>query len=186
DECSFAAEIAWRLSSDKFGGASLDEIFCDPAKAAHFDRNARRFAPGFAPPQYRWAALRLRKASRDLVDEVKRYHFVFRKRDFTRFQSWNRFNPLRFNGSPGIYLLRNEAKQPLYVGRTMGLGQRFTQHADCRAFDDAVAQISLLTGEELPAADYQAAFKEDLVRRYQPVWNVNLVGLQLAKAGMPS
>ncbi len=32
-------------------------------------------------------------------------------------------------------------------------------------------------GEELPGAEYCGAFKEDLVRRYLPVWNVNLVGL---------
>ena len=44
---SFAAEIAWRLTSDKFGGSSLDEIFCDPEKAAFFDRTAYRHCPGF-------------------------------------------------------------------------------------------------------------------------------------------
>ena len=85
DRYSFAAEIAWRLAKDKFPDVSLDEIFCDPAKATYFDRTAKRFAPGFEPVQYRWAALRLRKASRELVDEVKQYHFVFSKRDFSRF-----------------------------------------------------------------------------------------------------
>ena len=83
DAYDFAAEIAWRLTNDKFGDLSLDEIFCDPEKAATFDRAAKRFAPGFEPAQYRWAALRLRKASRDLVDDVKQFHFVFAKRDFT-------------------------------------------------------------------------------------------------------
>ena len=32
DAYSFAAEIAWRLTSDKFDGPSLDEIFCDPRR----------------------------------------------------------------------------------------------------------------------------------------------------------
>ena len=104
----FAAEIGWRFTNDKFHGPSLDEILCDPEKAAYFGRIAKRFAPGFEPANYRWAALRLRKASRDLVDEVKQYHFVFAKRDFTRFQTWNRFNAKRFNGQPGLYLLRDE------------------------------------------------------------------------------
>ncbi|MCI0335648.1 MAG: site-specific DNA-methyltransferase [Planctomycetes bacterium] len=174
---SFAAEIAWRLTSDKFGHSSLDEIFCDPQKATFFDRTAKRFAPRFEPSQYRWAALRLRKASRDLVDEAKRYHFMFTKRDFMRFQLWNRFNPSRYVGQPALYLLRGVAKEPLFIGRALDLGQRLEMHADCRAIADVVEHVALLTGDELPGEEYQDAFKEDLVRRYAPKWNVNLVGL---------
>ena len=133
DAYDFAAEIAWRLTNDKFHGPSLDEILCDPEKAAYFDRMAKRFAPGFEPANYRWAALRLRKASRDLVDEVKQYHFVFAKRDFARFQTWNRFKPTRLDGQPGIYLLRGENKEPLYVGQTRDLGRRLAQHLECPA-----------------------------------------------------
>jgi site-specific DNA-methyltransferase (adenine-specific) len=181
DLYNFAAEIAWRAASDKFAGASLDEIYCDPAKAAVFDRTAKRFAPGFEPAQYRWAALRLRKASRELVGEVKRYHFVFAKRDFSRFQTWRRFDTSRYNGEPGIYLLRGDAKEPLYVGGTFDLGRRLAQHAECAVVNEPVDRISVLTGDELPAVDYRGAFKEDLVRRYQPAWNVNLVGLQRAE-----
>ena len=177
DAYSFAAEIAWRLTSDKFGAPSLDEILCDPRKASYFDRAAHRFAPGFEAAQYRWAALRLRKASRELVDEVKLYHFVFAKRDFTRFQRWDALRPSRLAGSAGIYLLRGDAKEPLYVGSSRDRGHRLQQHADCRAISHQVAHVSLISGEDLPGAAYQPAFKEDLVRRYQPRWNVNLVGL---------
>ena len=173
----FAAEIAWRLTSDKFGHSSLDEIFCDPEKATFFDRTAKRFAPGFIPSQYRWAALRLRKASRELVDEAKKYHFMFTKRDFTRFQLWRRFRPSRFDGDPGIYLLRGADKQPLFIGRAIDLSNRLGTHADCRATSEAIEHVALLTGEELPGQEYQDAFKEDLVRRYVPKWNVSLVGL---------
>jgi site-specific DNA-methyltransferase (adenine-specific) len=177
DGYAFAAEIAWRMASDKFGGPSLDQILCDPDKAAYFDRTAKRFAPGFKPIQYRWAALRLRKASRELVDEVKKYHFVFAKRDFARFQSWHQRIADRYAGQAGIYLLRGEAKLPLYIGVSVDLGRRLAQHAKCRAIDDNVSQVAVITGAELPGEEYQAVFKEDLVRRYQPTWNVNLVGL---------
>jgi site-specific DNA-methyltransferase (adenine-specific) len=177
DAYCFAAEAAWRLTSDKFDGPSVDEILCDPVKAAYFDRAASRFAPGFEPSQYRWAALRLRKASRDLVDEVKRYHFVFAKRDFSRFHNWPRFVPKRYAGEQGLYLLRDENKEPLYVGRTFDLGRRLDQHDECPTISDQVAHISLLTGDELPSEEYLDAFKEELVRRHQPRWNVNLVGL---------
>jgi site-specific DNA-methyltransferase (adenine-specific) len=180
----FAAEIGWRFTNDKFHGPSLDEILCDPEKAAYFGRVAKRFAPGFEAVNYRWAALRLRKASRDLVDEVKQYHFIFAKRDFSRFQPWGRFNAKRFVGQPGLYLLRDEDKLPLYVGVASDLGMRLAQHLDCPAFEEAVAQVAVIAGEELPGAEYRAAFKEDLVRRHQPRWNVNLVGL--STSGFPA
>jgi site-specific DNA-methyltransferase (adenine-specific) len=181
DRYSFAAEIAWRMAKDKFADVSLDEIFCDPAKATYFDHTAKRFAPGFEPVQYRWAALRLRKASRELVDEVKQYHFVFSKRNFSRFLTWHGLKPKRLSGQPGIYLLRGEAKQPLYVGRTTDLGRQLSQLAGCSRVGNSVEHVSLIFGGDLPANDYQAAFKEDLVRRYQPQWNVILVGLHRSK-----
>jgi site-specific DNA-methyltransferase (adenine-specific) len=177
---SFAAEIAWRLTSDKFGHSSLDEIFCDPEKATFFDRTAKRFAPGFEPSQYRWAALRLRKASRDLVDEAKRYHFMFTKREFKSFQLWKRFKPSRYSGQPGIYLLRDADKQPLYIGLSIDIGSRLNTHAESRAVADAVEHVGLLIGDDLPGSEYLDAFKEDLIRRHAPTWNVNLVGLNVS------
>ena len=108
---------------------------------------------------------------------MKQYHFVFAKRDFGRFQAWDRFDPARLAGQPGIYLLRGEDKEPLYVGRTLDLGRRLAQHAECPAIADCVAHVSVIAGRDLPGEEYRDAFKEDLVRRYQPRWNVNLVGL---------
>jgi site-specific DNA-methyltransferase (adenine-specific) len=177
DAYSFAAEIAWRLTSEKHGWPSLDEIFCDPSMSSYFDKTARRFAGGFEAVQYRWAALRLRKASRELVDQVKQFHFVFANREFNRFQAWPRVNPARFSGRPGVYLLRDSAKRPLYIGHTLDLGRRLAQHADCRAIDDLVPQVAVIAGDDLPGLEYQAAFKEHLVRSYEPRWNVFLVGL---------
>lgn len=180
---SFAAEIAWRLTSDKFGHSSLDEIFCDPEKATFFDRTAKRFAPGFVPSQYRWAALRLRKSSHELVNDVKKYHFVFAKRDFSKFLPWHRFKPSRLAGQSGIYLLRGERKQALFIARAFDLGKRLDTHGICRPINDAVQHASILTDDELPSPEYLDAFKEDLVRRYTPKWNMNLVGLGSAENG---
>jgi site-specific DNA-methyltransferase (adenine-specific) len=179
DDYEFAAEIAWRLTSDRFAAPSLDEILCDPVKTEYFDRTARRFAPGFEPSQYRWAALRLRKASRNLVDEVKRYHFVFAKRDFTRFQNWHSVKPTRFVSKCGTYLLRDRDKKALYIGLSADLGRRLARHADCRLLTDVVSQFAVIVGTDLPGEVYRTAFKEDLVRRYQPNWNVSLVGLSM-------
>jgi excinuclease UvrABC nuclease subunit len=79
-------------------------------------------------------------------------------------------------------LFRDEQKQPLFVGHARDVGARLAQHWECPAFDEAVAQVSIIAGDELPGEDYRAAFKEDLVRRHQPRWNVNLVGLAKATA----
>jgi site-specific DNA-methyltransferase (adenine-specific) len=177
---NFAAEAAWRLTSDRFEGPSLDEIFCDPDKAVFFDRAARRFGGASGAPEYRWAALRLRKASRELVNDVRQYHFVFAKRDFMRFHAWDRIEVKRWQGDPGIYMLRGEEKQPLFIGRTLDLGCRLAQHEESHVVSELLVHIAVLAGSDLPGEEYQDAFKEDLVRRYQPDWNVNLVGLHAA------
>ena len=177
DAYNFAAEIAWRLASNEFKDVSLDAIFCDPAKAARFDRHAKRFAPGFQLSEYRWAALRLRKASRELVKEVKAFHYVFETRDFTRFQNWDRLNLNRCAEIPGVYLLRGENKQPLYVGETSNLGERLSRHRNAPATARQVRHIAWITDRQLPSHEYRQPLKVDLVNRYQPLWNVNLVGV---------
>ena len=177
DTYNFAAEIAWRLASNKFKDSSLDEIFCDPVKAASFDHHAKRFAPGFHPSEYRWAALRLRKASRELVKEVKAFHYVFETRNFTRFQRWDRLNHDRCAGIPGVYLLRGEDKQPLYVGETSDLGERLSRHRDSPATAQLVRHIAWIADRQLPSREYRQPLKVALAGRYQPLWNVNLVGV---------
>ena len=169
DAYSFAAEIAWRLTSDKFDGPSLDEIFCDPAKAAYFDRAAKRFAPGFEPAQYRWAALRLRKASRELVNEVKQYHFVFAKRDFTRFQPGTDSNRRALPANPASTCSAAPTRKPLFIGRApTSAAARQARRVPAQSPTKSRTSRSL-TGDDLPGDEYQDAFKEDLVRRYAPV-----------------
>lgn len=177
DGYSFAAEIAWRLASDQHVDSSLDDIFCDPEKADVFDRAARRFVGGVDAAHIRWAALRLRKSSKAIVDEVKQFHFVFAKRDFGSFQSWSKLKPTRYAGQAAIYMLRDKTKRPLYIGLALDLGKRLGAHQSRRATNDAATNISLIAGDELPGAEYLDAFKAELVRRHEPRWNMNLVGL---------
>lgn len=175
DPYAFAAEIAWRLTTDKFGDVSLDAILSDPEMAAHFDRTAKKFAPGHMPREYRWAALRLRKAGHALAKEAKQYHFVFATRDFTDFRSWRRFKPKGLAGQPGLYLLRGERKTPLYVGEALDLGQRLELHAKGKA--SGVTHVGLLLQEDLPSEEYREPLKVDLARRYGAKWNVEIHGV---------
>lgn len=172
DPYAFAGEIAWRLTSDKFPNASLDDILCNPTMAAFFDRTAKRFAPGYTPREYRWAALRLRKASHSLAKEAKQYHFVLTTRDFTEFRPLSRLRISGLQGQPGLYLLRGEHKSPLYVGETLDLGRRLELHLKGKSSD--IKHVGLLQQDDLPSAEYQEALKVDLARRYGAKWNVEI------------
>jgi site-specific DNA-methyltransferase (adenine-specific) len=174
----FAAEIAWRLSSEKFGGVSLDEIYCDADKATYFDRQAQRFAPGFEPAQYRWAALRLRKASSVRVGEMKKYDFIVRTRDFRRALNWHRCDFDRYNGKPAIYSLLADDRSHVFLDRAENLGRRLVQHASCSVFQKKVQYLSIIPVEELmDVRDYQIELRDDLVRRHCPELNMTLSGL---------
>jgi site-specific DNA-methyltransferase (adenine-specific) len=172
DPYAFAAEIAWRLTADKFRDVSLDDILCDPEMAAHFDRIAKRFAPGFAPREYRWAALRLRKAGHNLSKEARRYHYVFATRDFTEFRPIRRLRPRALAGQPGLYLLRGRRKAPLYVGETLDLGRRLALHAAGKSRE--ATHVGLILQHDLPSAEYREPLKVDLAKRYGARWNVEL------------
>lgn len=169
-----AAEIAWRQSQQKHPGASLDELFSSPGMGFFFDRAAgKQLAETKAPAStLRWAALRNRKARKSLANEAKQFDYVLAKRDFGRCLPWSRFRPERFDGEPGLYLVRGVDKSPLYLGETHDLGRRLTSHLGSRAFSKLAAQVSLLPASELPSNEYRAPLWVDLVRRYEPRLNV--------------
>jgi site-specific DNA-methyltransferase (adenine-specific) len=177
DDFRFAAEIAWRLTRGKFPDASLDEIFCDPAKAEFFDRIATRYALRSNTAGCRWAALRLRKASKKLVAEMKKFGFMYETRDFPRrSHRLESIDPSRFAGQPGLYLLQTEEKAPLFVDTTRDLGARLLLHAQCGPVAKTAQFLSIYPPNELPS-EYQKGFKVDLVRRNDPRLNVNLAKL---------
>ena len=64
---------------------SVDQILCDPTYRSMFDSAAARLAPGFAPYQYRLAALAFRKAGRRAHGHERDIHSAL----------WTRPVPLR-------------------------------------------------------------------------------------------
>ena len=60
DAFRFGSEIAVQFL-ERRDHVTLDQILCDPARAAEFDEIAGTIAPGFSAFQYCWAALNLRK-----------------------------------------------------------------------------------------------------------------------------
>jgi site-specific DNA-methyltransferase (adenine-specific) len=124
EDYRFASEIAVRFL-ERRDQINLDQILCDPVKAAEFDTIAADIAPGFSRFQYRWAALNLRKQKGlrpELLGRVVPAEAVVtvRARDVKLTEV-----PAR----PGLYLLI-ERSRVLYVGECQNLRKRLGKHLD--------------------------------------------------------
>ncbi|WP_442484490.1 DNA-methyltransferase [Aeoliella sp. SH292] len=172
DQYQFAAEIAWQLTSEKFGIESIDELFISPEKGAFFDRLAERYAPGFTAAQYRWAAIDFRKSRHTLAEEAKAYDYVFRTRNFGSPKKLSVRGAAKLNGVAGVYLLTGAGKAPLFVGEAMDLGARLATHATAPATKSKIVGYAVILEEDLPSAEYRAPLKVDLTRRHSPAWNL--------------
>lgn len=123
-EFSFASEIAVRCLERKYQ-TTLDRVLCDPQLALEFDGIASAIAPGFSAIEYRWAALRLRKASK-LKPEI-----------LGRVVASQVVGPIPLVGivdtgipaDQGLYILSNR-DGVLYVGEAQNLRARLKKHFD--------------------------------------------------------
>ncbi len=176
DDYRFAAEIAVRFL-ERRDQISLDSIICDPDRAAEFDELAARIEPNYAPLQYRWAALSLRKAG-NLSPEI-----AARILPPTRVLNLQ-VDQLDRNGLPaeqGLYLFF-DAEELLYVGETENIRTRIKKHLD-HSDNKGLArwmwefgtnalnlEIQILDAETNTRA--RKALELELIRSRQPVFNV--------------
>lgn len=133
DQFIDASEIAWKLMVDQHS-ASLDEFLCDPLLASEFDRIAMRIAPGFNSLDYRWAAMTVRKQSKDARARAKK---LSRKISSEEVKSrtarsvetidWEEFGEV-----PGIYVLQTGSTN-LYAGESLDLRQRLSQRFESKS-----------------------------------------------------
>jgi site-specific DNA-methyltransferase (adenine-specific) len=182
DAFLFASEIAWRMLLDEERAGSLDEILCDPDVSQEFDRIANRFAPGFTPLSYRWAALKLRKQSKlariraDSLSPPTRIGKAVQLGDF---------DPQRAPEAPGVYVLGvldEPRSRKLYVGEALNLSRRLARqfHHDRRDLWRHHADRCGLAPEKLSlwlrpldaAMTGMLAWQTCLVRRYRPYLNL--------------
>src|SRR5262245_29929888 len=120
----FASEIAVRFL-ERRDQITLDQILCDPVKAAEFDKIAADIAPGFTPLEYRCAALGLRKRKRlrpELLGRVVAAEAVVTLRV-------GDVNPGQIPVRPGLYLFIDRSGV-LYVGECQNLRKRLGKHLD--------------------------------------------------------
>lgn len=181
--CGFAAEIAWAKVRAKHAGTSLDDILCDPAKLDLFDKAARKASPGAAPHAYRWAALRLRKAAKNLKAEAVQYEFVVRK--LVEQLATGRLKKLSaraaksFDGKSGVYLISTASKTSVgligYAGEADDLGQRLATHPLGGGL-----HFAAVTDDALPSDAYRHALRWNLTHRLRPTLSLDLLAEDVA------
>lgn len=182
---AFAAEIAWAKARSKHAGVSLDEMLCDPDKLTLFDKAAAKAAPGYEPHEYRWAALRLRKAAKKHKAEAVQFEFVTTK--LVDRLAGDRFKKLTaraiksLDGQGGVYALSPTAKpgETLYVGEADDLGLRLAVHFG-KPLKPGGLFFAVARDEDLTSPDYRHALRWNLTHRLKPKLSIDLLGEEAA------
>ncbi len=177
---AFAVEIAWARVRAKHPGVSLDDLLCDPAKLELFDKAAKKAAPGYEPHEYRWAALRLRKAAKRHKAEAIQFEFVTTKLvnrlagDRSKKLTARAIKPL--DGRGGVYLLSSSTKpeDTLYIGEADDLGLRLAVHFG-KPLKAGGLCFAVATDDELTSPDYRHALRWNLTHRLRPPFSIDLL-----------
>jgi site-specific DNA-methyltransferase (adenine-specific) len=173
DKFIFASEIAWQsMLNDGYAG-SLDEILCDPALAAEFDKLAGQLAPGFKPLDYRWGALKLRKEAKDARSRASVLESASSLRP--RFREKLPMSDLRrgkLPAEPGLYILSHTRTDKLYVGETLNLRTRLTlRAAQKKAWQSFSDSVSVQMWPMDCSSAGKLAWQSRLVKEYKPRLN---------------
>jgi len=127
DEFEYASELAVRFLQEQ-KGVSLDRIICDPELAEEFDGYAVMLSPGFSPLEYRWGALRIRKAGR-LGGKAENADMIPQLDRLGRAAS---FRLGKVSAVGGLYLFSSKDER-VYLGQTDNLRHRFERHMEVSA-----------------------------------------------------
>ncbi|MBL9090361.1 MAG: hypothetical protein JNL96_04010 [Planctomycetaceae bacterium] len=118
-----AAEIAAAAVLSERADIGLDEVFCDPALAATFDKAATRLGGSKQLFAYRWTAMKLRKEAKQLRDrgqELRRTELAFGTPvSAARARWWKQFPT-----EPGLFLVLDPEGNRRYVGAALNLRAR--------------------------------------------------------------
>jgi site-specific DNA-methyltransferase (adenine-specific) len=169
DPYLFASEIAWGQLVEQ-GHESLDTILCDPARASQFDEIARRWAPGFTPLEYRWAALKLRKSSKLVRSRAK----LLADAQLSKGKSLDKSGTKLPNGS-GVYVVFTDKQKPIYAGEANNRRERLQ-----RQFGKQTKNLWRIHSKELTARFFptecpystRLAYQRRLVMRHRPILNL--------------
>lgn len=176
DEYCFAAEMTIRFL-ERRDQISLDSLICDPDRVTEYDELAARIAPGYTPLEYRWAALRLRKAGK-LEPEL-----AARILPSTEVVNWpvGQIDVNQLPTSQGLYLFF-DADQLLYVGETENMRRRIKKHLDHSdnkglarwlwEFGTKNLHLEIQILDPSTTTRVRKALELEIIRSRQPVFNV--------------
>jgi hypothetical protein len=129
---SFADESEYRFASEVVArffehsrGLTVDQVICDPAIASEFDTMAAKIAPGYAPLQYRWAALNLRKSKHLKPEPISQVVTSCS----AHLGPVDAIEVDRIPAEQGIYIFYSPTAT-LYIGETANLRRRIGKHLD--------------------------------------------------------
>lgn len=169
DRYGYACEIALQRLKDQ--GTTLDQVLCEPEKAAKFDRHVRSMIRDkISSFRIRWLALHIRKRAKKVRHEGSKVSGAeaekLRPRDRRSVASidWDAIPTV-----PGVYWLEAPSAD-LYVGETFNLRQRLEVQLTASGFDfwETDRQEITLRFRELPEA------KEKLLMGHQSWWITRL------------
>lgn len=138
-----ASEMAWRRLADRYPHSSLEEMFCDPAIAQSFDRDAEQLAPGFTPLDYRLGTLLLRQEwnrEQDRQANTPGAEIVFTAMPFMQIRAED------IPSSSGVYRWKRPDGTLLYIGATECLSRRFQFHLKESSLDFFMRWLGPLSG----------------------------------------
>lgn len=172
----FASEIAVRFL-ERRDGITLDQILCNPGKAAEFDGIAADIAPGFSSFEYRWAALGLRKTRKLKPELIAKVIGDVRT-------ARHRVEDLEIDLIPdqqGVYML-HDSKNTLYVGEAISLYKRVKKHLDhsdskglaqwlwAHGAGDLHLEIHVLPNKT--ATKVRKALEGEMIKSRKPLFNI--------------
>ena len=149
DKFSFASEIALSIMTAEDDDLTLDDVLCDPELAAKFDRLAEDYAPGFRPFDYRWAAFQIRKRGCDWKRSAQAWSGEVASDWLPRAKPWRNIRFDTVDELPGIYLMYDEGREPLYLGETVDLRARL-RWQNGRLGEEPWSEFGISTASVLP------------------------------------
>ena len=178
DEFEYASELTVRFLQEH-KNVSLDRIICDPELAEEFDEYAAMLSPGFSPLEYRWGALRIRKAGR-LGNKTGNASMIPKLDRLGRVAS---FRSGKVSEVGGLYLFSSKDER-VYLGQTDNLRHRIERHMEVSASRglpdwlwDTKKKPLQISVAELPSISRSSRQKIEvsLVKQWQPLLNLGRV-----------
>ena len=173
DKFLFASEIAWQQMTSEGLAQSVDEILCDPDLALQFDRIAEKFAPGFEPLEYRWAALKLRKQAKTARSRAA----VLTAPRFSNMIPLNDITKKTFASEMGLYIVSESKSKKLYVGETLDLRNQLMAVKKNKKAWESVSKSLFVQALPMDHSDAgNLAWQSCLVKKFKPKLNYSELG----------